>query len=154
MNHVKINYLGAQLEMPDWLADMWPHDLPLNKWPSYCGAGRGIGDWLVPEYLYDANVSPECFIHDIDWIVAPDTYWGFQSCNNRFLRNLNSSCKAQLSGRQYLLSKIGCLRYWFFVSTVGLRHFNPSYVLDTYPADNTEIREKLHRLAMARLNTV
>jgi len=154
MNYVKIDYLGAQLEIVDWLAAMWPHDLPLDKWPSFCGAGRGIADWVVPESLYGAIVAPACLGHDIDWIVAPDSYWGFQTANNRFLRNLNALCKIQLNGWQYIASKFGCLRYWSVVSTIGLNHFEPSYVLDTYPMDNTDIGQKLHRLAMARLQPV
>lgn len=154
MIYVKIDYLGAQLEVIDWLAAMWPHDLTLEKWPSYCGAGRSLPDWIIPDNLYGANVAPACFSHDIDWIIALDTYLEFQAANNRFLRNLNALCKAQLSGWKYIKARGICLLYWAAVSTVGMKHFAPSYAPETYPMDNPDIREKLHRLAMANLNTV
>lgn len=154
MKYTKIQAYGAILEMPGWLAHMWPYDLPLDKWPTFCGAGRGLGDWLVPDSIYDAQIAPACFVHDIDWIVSPDSYRGFQAANNRFFCNLWALCRAQLPYNKLPLALLGCLRYWSVVSTVGMKAFNPSYVLDTYPADNKEIRAKLHRLAMARLNTV
>jgi len=48
MNFVKISYWGADLTIPDFLEPLWPHDLPPEAWPTFCGAGQGWGDAIVP----------------------------------------------------------------------------------------------------------
>lgn len=56
--------------------------------PSYCGAGQGIGDWVIPEKMFGLKISPACYIHDEDWAVAPPTWEAFHAANSRFLHNL------------------------------------------------------------------
>lgn len=53
-----ITYGGAQIEIPEFLKDYWPLDQPLEEWPSFCGAGEGLGDKIVPEHICGVCVSP------------------------------------------------------------------------------------------------
>lgn len=145
--YTTIDYRGATLEAPDWLAPLWPHDLHMDNWPSFCGAGEGVGDWLVPESLYGACISPACFIHDIDFACNPRTRSAFQSANNRFARNIEALVAVQLTGAQRYFATAGAVRYWFFVTMFGWKHFNPEGI---NPWQNKTVREKLNRLAKSR----
>lgn len=145
--YTTINYLNATLEVPDWLEPLLPFDLPIDSWPSFCGAGCGIGDWLVPDTLYGACISPACLVHDIDFACNHRTRASFQSANNRFARNIEALVSAQLTGAKRYFAMAGAVRYWFFVSAFGWKHFTPE---STNPWSNKTVREKLNRLAKAR----
>jgi len=60
MKTVKIIRYGAQMEVADFLEHLMPDepDLPLNMWPTFCGAGDGIGDRLVPDIIGGICISP------------------------------------------------------------------------------------------------
>lgn len=143
--YTTINYLGATLELPDWLEPLWP-DLPIEKFPTFCGAG-GIGDIFVPDTLYGANISPACFIHDIDFACSPRTWAAFRSHNNRLARNAKSLVDAQLTGTKRALATAGVARYWFACMAFGWIHFRPEGV---NPWSNKTVRDRLNRLAKAR----
>lgn len=145
--YATIDYLGATLEVPDWLVPLWPHDLPVTAWPSFCGAGCGIGDMLVSESLYGAIISPACLVHDIDFACNTRTRAAFQAANNRFARNIESLVSAQLTGARKYFATAGAVRYWFFVTMFGWKHFDPE---SNNPWSNKTVREKLNRLAKAR----
>lgn len=144
-----IIYAGAILEVPDFLVDLWPHELPLSDWPTYCGAGDGLGDRIVPDSIWGARVCPACFIHDIDWAIADGSYRAFQAANNRFKRNLVALTDAQLYSQVRIAAKIRCNTYWLVVSSpVGWRNYEPS---GSDPYTNPVVKDKLFRLARAKL---
>jgi len=58
-------------------------------YPSYCGAGDGWGDRLIPETLLGLSVSPACHIHDKTWDRWQGVV-GFLLGNALFLVNMIS----------------------------------------------------------------
>lgn len=153
MNHVEINYRGTALLVPGWLKPLWPYDLPLHRWPSFCGAGNGFGDWIVPEHTSGVCLSPACFIHDIDWASSPDTIYEFFASNWRFFLNIRSAVLASSLPwwrREFAVVKAYVI--WFTaVSTVGALCFDPLGESFVNPLDNPEVQAKLRRLAKARV---
>lgn len=144
MNTAKVEYHGAIIEVATFLVPFLSHDLPLNKWPSFCGAGDGIGDWIVPDKICGVVVSPECLDHDVSWAVSPNTYAAFQAANNRLLKNLVSRVGSKLSGKQYIRALLRCVMYYVVVSSwIGWRNFEPC---GKNPWSNPVVRERLNRL--------
>ena len=154
MAHIKILYQGTTLLVPDWLEPLWPYELPLDKWPSFCGAGEGFGDKIVPEFIRTTCVSPACFIHDVDWAVSPDTFKEFLSSNWRFFKNC-ASLIYNSSGLTYIqkfLSATSAIVLWFgAVTTVGALCFDPLGDSFKDPFDNPVVKEKLHKLSLANI---
>lgn len=62
----------------------------LSDFETYCGAGGGFGDWIVPETLFFLKVSAACFIHDEMWRMADGSWEDFHYANSVFLSNLIS----------------------------------------------------------------
>lgn len=151
--HVKIRYAGATLTIPEWLAPLWPYDLPLNRWPSFCGAGDGVGDAIVPESIRGVRVSPACFIHDVDWATSPDTISEFLASNFRLARNIRALILASsLPWWKKELAVVRAYTLWLGgVTTIGALCFDPLGESFVDPLDNPVVQEKLHRLALARL---
>jgi hypothetical protein len=129
---------------------MFPEALPLQHWPTFCGAGNGFGDWIVPDWVKRVCISPECFVHDIDWAIADGSWRAFQAANNRFLKNLISRFLSGLNGWMLVRSLSWAVGYWFVVSSpVGWLNYCPcGKAWD----ENPVVREKLHRLIMAEIN--
>lgn len=142
-----LEYLGATLEMPSWLMPLWPVDMPLAEWPTFCGAG-GIGDILVPDDIIGVHISPACFIHDIDFATLPREWWPFQQANNRLYSNIVALVESQITDAVKLKkAKRSAMRYWIGVSVFGWRHFTPE---SGNPWQNSTVRDRLNRLAKAR----
>ena len=138
----------AQLEVHIWLVGLWPQHLPLRDWPTYCGAGNGIGDWLIPDDFGPAHISPACFIHDLDYALLPREWWPFQQANNRLYSNIVELCKVQcVTNEELAKGKRNAMRYWIAVSVFGWRHFTPG---DPNPWKNPTVRDRLNRLAKAQ----
>lgn len=69
---------------------------------SYCGAGNGFGEKLIPDYVYgytrilpgfldiSIKLSPACKIHDDDYELAPPTWEAFHEANSRLYANTKS----------------------------------------------------------------
>lgn len=149
MKSVKIEYSGVKLEIPDFLYSLWPHSMPVSQWPTYCGSGDGIGDWLVPDSIHGVRVCPACFIHDIDWAISKREYRCFMVANNRFRRNLLAIVSPQLSGGDYLDAYAKINLYWAVVSSpIGWANFAPE---STNPFQNSIVRDRLNRLARANM---
>jgi len=55
---------------------------------SYCGAGTGIGDLVVPETMWGLVVTLACYIHDEMWEHCEATWEEFNQSNDVFFRNL------------------------------------------------------------------
>lgn len=92
---------------------------------SYCGAGSGIGDLLVPETIYGVRVTPACFVHDKMFEQGLPSMVDFLVCNSVFITNLI----ALVSGQSYksrfnLLWHLRLYRtvtYFNSVDTIGRR---------------------------------
>lgn len=145
----RINYLGASLEVQSWLKPLWPYDMQFDNWPSFCGAGEGIGDWLIPDGIDHADISPACFIHDMDFATLPRQWWPFQCANNRLYSNIVALVETQIVDKKKLSDAYSkARRYWIGVSVFGWWHFSPE---SENPWQNKTVREKLNRLAKAQL---
>lgn len=145
-----INCHGAMLEVCAFLRPLWPFDLPLDKWPTFCGAGDGIGDIIVPDSLHGCHIAPACFQHDIEFSVCPNTRAAFLAANWRFYRNLRALCVVQTSGIRRIRVEIDCLIYYAAVSTAGRKFFKASAIEKTVcvdPLKHPVVFSKLHRLA-------
>ena len=155
MKFSKVNFFSATLTVPDWFAPLFPLDLPVDKWPSYCGAGSGFGDAIVPEYIRGVCLSPACLIHDIEWSTCDRTFKAFIASNLRFYGNCLALVRA--SGKPRLkqaLSALRCTLYFASVSTVGVYFFlaGEDYgELSKDPIENPIVIEKLRRLSRAKL---
>jgi hypothetical protein len=147
-SYTTIDYLGASIEVQDWLEPLWPHDLQWHDWCTFCGAGFGLGDYIIPDHFGAASGSQACFIHDLDFAVLPKEWWPFQQANNRLYTNLISSLSAQIyDPKQLAKAKNKARRYWIGVTIFGWPHFDPC---GENPWSNPTVREKLNRLAKAR----
>lgn len=146
MNYTRINCRGAMIEVPDFLHPIWPFDLELDRWPSFCGSGEGIGDRAVPETTHGVCLSPACFVHDIDFIISPRTIKAFSAANFRFLKNSISLATSQASSNKQLIAAVfGSMRYWTFIMVFGWGAFEPT--LNTgKPLDNIEVQNKIRKL--------
>jgi len=74
----------------------------INDYGSYCGAGKGFGDIMVPEKIWGLPITIACYVHDIMWEMADGTWEAFHSSNAIFIRNILSCIRA--------LSTSGCLK--------------------------------------------
>lgn len=150
MSHTTINCFGGIIEIPAFMRQLWPFEIPLEKWPSFCGTGDGMGDRIVPDTICGAWVQPACFVHDLDWAAGANSIWSEISSNWRLYRNLRSLCAAQLSGIKLWRAYARCLLYWAAVSTVGHVLFKAGEldrVVTDDPLDQPVVRDKIKRLA-------
>ena len=76
----------------------------VSDFTSYCGAGKGLGDIIVPETIWGLRISPACFVHDFMWADANPTWEEFHASNAIFLRNIISLIMGQ--------SKSSILKYF------------------------------------------
>jgi len=156
MKYIEINCQGAFLAIPEFLRPLWPYQLPLDKWPSFCGAGDGIGDWLVPEKIHGVCISPACFIHDVEWALSPDTITEFFASNWRLL--CNARALIMISNLPWWKKQLAVVRaaglYFVAVSTVGGLIFDG--LLDGEEWDGIEIShpvvaDRMRKLSMAAM---
>lgn len=153
MAHATIIYNKAKLTVPLWLESLWPHDLPMHRFPSFCGAGEGFGDMIVPEDIFGVCISPACFIHDVDWACSPDTISEFLAANFRFARNIRALIlSSSLTWWKKEIAVVRAYTFWLgAVTTIGALCFDPLGESFTEPLDNPEVQAKLRRLAKARI---
>lgn len=141
---------GITLWVPSFLVDLWPREVPLAGFPSYCGAGSGIGDKIVPEYIWGLKVSAACFIHDILWAICPNTWAWFILSNLMFLFNLLSIIKFKshsFVGRIVRYSR--AVWYFIAVSTIGKKCFKKDAedkVIVDDPTDHPSVIAKFNRI--------
>ncbi|MBU1567728.1 MAG: hypothetical protein KJ630_19150 [Proteobacteria bacterium] len=60
----------------------------IDEYPSFCGAGEGIGDLIVPERIGGHSCSHICHCHDHSWAICKNTFVEFMVGNMMFLFNL------------------------------------------------------------------
>jgi hypothetical protein len=106
---VTFDFDGIQLSIPEKLLPIFPSNYTYKTFPdNFCGAGDGIGEKLVPDYIFgptrflkfiglnvSIKLSPACWIHDKDWIVAEPTWEAFGETNDRFHKNLEAIIEAK-----------------------------------------------------------
>lgn len=116
-NLIGINGHNVKLVAPSIIE--FPTSL-VTDFPDACGAGSGIGQKIVPDTIWGIPVSPGCFIHDFQWLIAPPTWEAFHASNGMFHRNLNSLIKAQ-SGNSFMLHlrMYRAVTYFNAVDSVG-----------------------------------
>jgi hypothetical protein len=143
MQTTKILHQGISLEIPIFLKDIWPYELTLRQWPSFCGVGSGLGDRIVPDAFFFgmAILKPACFIHDICWCICPNTKAGFDQSNKIFRDNLMSLTDAQLMWPFTIMARHRCDVYYELVSTVGRLYFSANNNKDC-------VNKKLKRLGI------
>ena len=151
MKYGAIFYAGATLTIPEWLKPLWPYNLPLSKWPTFCGAGDGFGDKVVPDIIRGVCISPACFIHDVDWATTPDTIRQFLAANFRFAKNCRALIMA--SALSWWKKELAVVRayglYFMAVSTIGALCFDPIGAPFGDPLENEVVKARLKRLAKA-----
>jgi len=100
-------------------------ELPTNTiedFGAFCGAGKGIGQKLVPETVYMLVISAACFFHDMSWEFSDGSWDDFHQSNSIFLHNLIAII--QKGSKNELLK---CLRlyravtYYNSVDTIGAK---------------------------------
>ncbi len=67
----------------------------LADYSSYCGAGKGFGDILVPETMWGLTITIACYVHDHMWEMCLPTWEAFHFSNSVFLRNILSCIRNQ-----------------------------------------------------------
>ena len=147
-----INYASAKLEIPTFLTDLWPHALHPADWPTFCGAGDGLGDRIVPDHICSVSVSPCCFEHDISWALAENSFAAFMKANLRLWLNLRSLVLANYNKKLYpqVIVEWRCFGFFLAVSTVGKKFFKAGpedRIVTADPFDHPIVRARLHRLA-------
>ena len=150
LKYVSINCHGSMIEVYAFLRPLWPFELPLDRWPTFCGAGDGFGDWIVPDTFHGECVSPACLQHDLDWILCENSISGFLRSNFRLYRNLRSLALPKLSGITRLRAELDCVIYFAAVSTVGKKFFKADpddRIVVEDPLDHPTVQSKLRRLA-------
>lgn len=100
-----------------------PLDFPYNDFdvfPSYCGAGQGLGDIIVPEKIFGLKISPACFVHDVMFEISEATWEDFHTSNSVFIHNLLAIVKHR--SKNWILEHIRNYRvvtYYNAVDTIG-----------------------------------
>lgn len=61
-----------------------------ENFEAYCGAGKGLGNIMVPETIYGLKVSPACFIHDKMFEWSEPSWKAFHYSNNVFHLNIRN----------------------------------------------------------------
>lgn len=148
---VKIKYAGSELEAPSFLKHLWPHGLPLDAWPTFCGPGSKLGDWLVPDKIL-AILSPACFIHDVCWALSSGSKSEFRLHNRALFKNCMTLCKSQLKWYTIPMAYVVGAAYWAGVSgNIGWVVYTTGIGGSREPFENESVKKRLHTLAMASL---
>jgi hypothetical protein len=96
----------------------------VDEFGSFCGAGSGFGQIVVPETMWRLPISPACFVHDMMWDMAPPTWEAFHASNAIFLRNLLALIQVQ--SKSALLKRMRMYRavtYYNAVDSFGKKIF-------------------------------
>lgn len=136
---------GVNLLMPRFVATWWPHHLTLDEFPTFCGAGRGLGDAVVPERMWGLPISAACYIHDFAWTLA-NSENEMRQGNVMFLQSMMAIILAR---SRFPLRQLRCYRavtYFNAVETLGRECFWNSPDRDCWtpdPMNNPAVHELL-----------
>lgn len=135
--------------VPAFLVDLWPYHLRLADFPTFCGAGAGIGDMLVPESAWGLKLSSVCFIHDLSWAVAAATWAEFHQANTMMLYNTLRLIMVKSKTPLKQLRSYRAVTYFNAVDTFGADCFwSDKEELGVFqnPLHHPTVREKLERV--------
>lgn len=85
MKIIMQGFKGVQYQTPDGFEFL---EKEIDDYPSFCGAGKGIGDKIVPEFIGGMRCSHICHIHDEWWEKCDPTWIAFLRANMAFGYNL------------------------------------------------------------------
>lgn len=108
-NYIDTEFEGIKLSMNKLTYDIFPFNETYDTFPvHYCGAGRGIPELVVPDYIFGATrflrligldfsikIAIGCKIHDDDWFFADPTIEEFDCANKRLRSNLDNIIEAK-----------------------------------------------------------
>lgn len=120
MNNTQIiMFDGICLEATDQTAMVFPYDKYTYKtFPdNYCGAGNGLGERLVPDYIFGSTrvfawcgldisikISMACFLHDKEFEYAGPSVTEFVQSNDLLHKNIESIIKVK-ARNDYVLAR-------------------------------------------------
>ena len=99
---MNILWCGIELSMTDAVSQMFPFHIPFDEFPvNCCGAGKGLGEWVVPDCVWvkpfapfavdrRIKISPACAVHDLGWELAVPTWDAFHEENSLLFANIKS----------------------------------------------------------------
>jgi len=119
-----INLNNTTLVIPVELAYLGEKLLERARECTYCGAGEGIGDLVVPEHILGCRVTLACLIHDKSWDLAEANWADFHQSNGMFIRNMNAIINEYSANRYtaFLRRQVAAV-YFDAVESVGARVF-------------------------------
>lgn len=135
---VTVDYAGARLEIPDFLVEFWPVDSPLEDWPTYCGAGQGLGDVLVRDRRCGVWTSCTCFVHDVEWTVGDPGWYAAVESNMRLYRNIRALMLDNYDPNRYTRKRVEreAAKVLFGVTYGIFRHYDPTPDLGGVPGED------------------
>lgn len=124
---------GICLQMPEKVLDEFPKGFIYKTWPyKSCGAGGGIQEMLVPEYIFNLTrflifdyfnisirISVACWIHDRDWDGAEAAWDSFERSNERLQNNMEEII--QRRGRNQFIVARALYRAVTYLNAVTMR---------------------------------
>ena len=133
---------GCELIIPTSIKKFWPTQIAIDDFPSFCGAGNGFGDRIVPEKTIGLKVSPACFVHDLSWEICELSWAGFHQSNSIFLHNLQQIIINRSSSEILKMIRLyRAVTYFNAVDSVGAHFFwERKETLD--PRKNPVVQEK------------
>lgn len=108
---------GMQFQVTENMVPLFPTNTYANFPAKFCGAGHGLGEWVVPDFIFGATkflpwklnisikISPACRIHDLDWQFAEPTWEAFFTANSRLYANIKAIVVKQSEGYPEFLIK-------------------------------------------------
>jgi hypothetical protein len=90
---------GMGMQVTEQIVPLFPFCSYADFPDCFCGAGDGLGQALVPDYVYgytrwlpqpldiSIKLSPACWLHDKDWEFAAPTWGEFHDSNSRLYAN-------------------------------------------------------------------
>lgn len=128
---------GMGLQVTEQIVPLFPFCSYADFPDCYCGAGDGLGQALVPDYVYwytrflpgfldiSIKLSPACWLHDKDWEFAAPTWDAFHGSNSRLYANtktiIDKQARSELIRRHAMqypaiysqaVDTIGRARFW------------------------------------------
>jgi len=103
-NEVRFIYEGINLRALNLVPISFMYQYTYSTFPdNFCGAGKGLGEKLVPDYIMkftkflkwigcdiSLKISPACYIHDKDYEVSTPEWTEFYEANERLRDNIES----------------------------------------------------------------
>ena len=140
---------GVPLFMPEFLDENFP-TVPIDEFPSFCGAGDGIGDRVVPDSVLVLSIAIACWIHDGMFSLLSPKKDNWYIANGILILNIFMLIIAK--GSKWLVIPRGMVAvpyFWAVMTGVGWRIFtNRTWVDDFDPYTDAELINKFNRVGV------